>query len=95
MVESLRSYPKTGDGHSANFPEKHIALTGKGSTQEVLNYMGNPMAKTTGGSQEARTRNIYAKNGSPPIRPTPAEITPPVDPSGPAIDSSQPSIVPI
>lgn len=94
MVESSRSYPKTGDGHSANFPERHIATNGKGSTQEVLNYMGNPMAKMTGGDQEARTRNIYAKNGSPPIHPKPDEITPPVNPSGPGIDSSVPRIVP-
>jgi hypothetical protein len=91
MPGSATKYPKTG----STFPEKHIAIAGKGSTQEVLNYEGNPMAKMTGGSQEARVRNIYAKNGAPPIRPTVAEITPLADPSGPGIDSSQPNIVPV
>jgi len=95
MVESSRLYPKVGTGLEASFPEKHIALVGKGSTQEVLNYEANPMAKSTGGTQEARVRNIYAKNGAPPIRPTPDEITPPADPSGPGIDASNPNIVPV
>ncbi len=98
MVESSRSYPKTvGSVNTPDFPEKHIALVGKGSTQEVLNYMGNPMAKTTGGSQADRERNMYRKTvlGNQGIPPTAADITPPADPSGPAMDSSEPNIVPV
>jgi hypothetical protein len=98
MVESSRSYPKTpGSVNTPDFPEKHIALVGKGSTQEVLNYQGNPMAMSTGGSQADRIRNMYKKDvlGNKPIQPTAEEITPPADPTGPAIDSSQPNIVPV
>lgn len=96
MSGSSREYPKGAPTHSADgFPERHVDMKGKGSAEEVLNYMANPMGTITGGPpQEARVRNVYAKNGAPSITPTPEQITPPVDPSGPAIDSSVPARTP-
>lgn len=95
MNGSKTTYPKTGDGATPTFPEKHIAIAGKGSTQERMTYGGNPMAAMTGGSQDDRVRNIYGKNANEAVMPTPNEITPPADPSGPALDSSKPNIVPV
>lgn len=96
MVDSSRDYPKKGNGEVATFPEKHVALVGKGSTQETVGYSGLPMARTVGGTPEDRMRNIYAKDASRyKDRPTVEDITPPSDPMGPSIDSSNPSIVPV
>jgi hypothetical protein len=94
MVDSARLYPKVGNGETREFPEKHIAMVGKGSTQVETNYLGMPFETLTGTPPEMRVRNMYAKNPTGP-GPTAEQITPnPAPTATPGIDSSKPERIP-